>query len=401
MSEFFTPYEGKRPYLFISYSHRNSNEVLQTITLLHRRKVRLWYDEGIPAGNDWPKNIETHMRGSAMVLFFLSETALLSPNCLSEIETAVSLKKPVLYFTLDDARPEGKWAELLKSCIPLPTPETAEDRAAAVMGHRKLKRAFYRRWTEKLPRGMFGFLLSLLLFGAALVGGYGLYQGWFDRVIAEVTAPVTPSPVPTAAPTPTPTPTPTPGPTATPAPPPVLPSDLSVVTFPDDEQEKAIRAALGNREDTVYLEELAAVTGLTMVGNLPVADMAHTAFTHEGLCLANGVKVPEGKVRSLSLIGRLVFLEKLALVCQPLSDPSPLSGLLMLKELYLSGDGAITSLDGLTDLPRLERLHLEHSGVRDLSPLAALPSLETVFVSADMLPLTWPEAPGFTVVLVP
>ena len=33
--------------------------------------------------------------------------------------------------------------------------------------------------------------------------------------------------------------------------------------------------------------------------------------------------------------------------------------------------------------------------------LAALPSLETVFVSADMLPLTWPEAPGFTVVLVP
>ena len=155
------------------------------------------------------------------------------------------------------------------------------------------------------------------------------------------------------------------------------------------------------REDTVYLEELAAVTGLTMVGNLPVADMAHTAFTHEGLCLVNGVKVPEGKVRSLSLIGRLVFLEKLALVCQPLSDPSPLSGLLMLKELYLSGDGAITSLDGLTDLPRLERLHLEHSGVRDLSPLAALPSLETVFVSADMLPLTWPEAPGFTVVLVP
>ena len=54
MSAFFTPYEGKRPYLFISYSHRNSQEVLDTIALLHQRKVRLWYAEGIPAGNDWP-----------------------------------------------------------------------------------------------------------------------------------------------------------------------------------------------------------------------------------------------------------------------------------------------------------------------------------------------------------
>ena len=148
MSRFFTPYEGKRPYLFISYSHRDSQEVLETITLLHQRKVRLWYDEGIPAGNDWPKNIETHMRGSAMVLFFLSKTALLSPNCLSEIETAVALKKPVLYFALDDSQPQGRWAELLASCLPLSTPGTAEERASTVMGHKKLKRSFYRRWSR-------------------------------------------------------------------------------------------------------------------------------------------------------------------------------------------------------------------------------------------------------------
>ena len=49
MSEFFTPYEGKRPYLFISYSHRNSREVLETITLLHQRRVRLWKERNCPA----------------------------------------------------------------------------------------------------------------------------------------------------------------------------------------------------------------------------------------------------------------------------------------------------------------------------------------------------------------
>ncbi|MBR2604949.1 MAG: TIR domain-containing protein [Clostridia bacterium] len=375
MSEFFTPYEGKRPYLFISYSHRNSQEVLETITLLHRKKVRLWYDEGIPAGNDWPKNIETHMRRSAMVLFFLSETALLSPNCLSEIETAVALKKPVLYFTLDDSQPQGRWAELLASCLPLSTPKTAGERASAVMGHKKLKRSFYRRWTEKLPRGLFGFLLSLLLFGAAVVGGYGLYVGWFDRVITEVTA--------------------------TPAPTPTFPSEITQVNFPDEEQERAVRAILGSSEEKIYLQELAAVKALSIVGNLPVADIEHTAFTHEGVCLVNGVKVQTGKVRDLSLIGRMAYLEKLALVNQPLSSPAALSGLVMLSELYLSGNEGMTNLVGLTDLPRLEILHLEHSGVRDLSPLAALPSLKTVTVSADMLPLTWPADCHFTVVLVP
>ena len=397
MSEFFTPYEGKRPYLFISYSHRNSQEVLETITLLHQRRVRLWYDEGIPAGNDWPKNIETHMRASAMVLFFLSETALSSPNCLSEIETAVALRKPVLYFTLDGSEPQGRWAELLKSCIPLPTPADPKARADTVTGHKKLKRAFYRRWTEKLPRGLFGFLLSLILFGAALAGAYGVYAGWFD-VYGGGSAPPSPTPRPTASPTPQPTATPKA--TDDPGPTPSIPPDMIKVTFPDTEQERAVRAVLGSAE-TIYLPDLAAVTELRIVGNMPVADIDHTVFTHDGVCLVNGSTVSAGKVKDLSLIGKMAYMERLALVCQSLSDASALSGLVMLNELYLSGNGSLRSLEKLKDLPRLETLHLEHSGVQDLGPLIDLPSLKTVTVSADMLPLTWPEDCTFTVILVP
>ena len=397
MSEFFAPYEGRRPYLFVSYSHRDSREVLETITLLHQRRVRVWYDEGIPAGNDWPKNIEAHMRASAMVLFFLSKTALVSPNCLSEIETAVALRKPVLYFTLDDSRSEGRWAELLESCLPLPTPSEARDRADTVTNHKKLKGSFYHRWTEKLPRGLFGFLLSLILFGVALTGAYGVYSGWFDPVIAPTAAPTAAQ----TTPRPTPRPTLTPGATATPAPTPTLPSEMTKVTFPDAQQEKAVRAVLGSEAEVIYLPELAAVTDLRLVGNLFMGDIEHTVFTHGGDCLVNGRAPAKGKVKDLSLIGKMAYLERLALVYQPLSNVSDLSGLVMLRELYLSGNEALTSLRGLTDLPRLQTLHLEHSGVRDLSPLAGLPSLKTVTVSADMLPLVWPETCDFTVILVP
>ena len=33
MIEFFKPYEGKKPYVFISYSHRDSEAVIDTIRI--------------------------------------------------------------------------------------------------------------------------------------------------------------------------------------------------------------------------------------------------------------------------------------------------------------------------------------------------------------------------------
>ena len=224
------------------------------------------------------------------------------------------------------------------------------------------------------------------------------YAGWFDTWIAGT------APAPTSLPTASPTPSPTAAPeaTPTPAPTPSFPPGMDDVIFPDDEQEKAVRAILGTHKDkAVKLNELAAVTELSIVGHMFAADIGHTAFSHGGDCLVYGSKVTEGKVKDLSVIGRMAYLEKLALVYQPLSDVKALNGLVMLNELYLSGDRALISLTGLAYLPRLETLHLEHSGVRDLSPLADLPSLKTVTVSADMLPLLWPEGSAFTVILVP
>ena len=48
MSTFFKPYEGSRPFLFISYAHKQSDAVVSTIRILHEKGWRLWYDEGHP-----------------------------------------------------------------------------------------------------------------------------------------------------------------------------------------------------------------------------------------------------------------------------------------------------------------------------------------------------------------
>jgi len=118
----------------------------------------------------------------------------------------------------------------------------------------------------------------------------------------------------------------------------------------------------------------------------------------EGNCRVNGARVVEGSVSDLDLIGKLTYLENLALIYQPVSDVTALRELVLLQELSLAGT-AVTSVDALQEMPSLEVLHLEHTAVKDLRPLEQLPRLKTVTVSLDMLPLTWNDDAYFEVVL--
>ncbi len=387
MSRFFKPYEGKSPYLFVSYSHRQSDEVVDTIRLLHERRWRVWYDEGIPAGSDWPRNIETHMRRSAAVLFFLSQSALDSPNCFSEIKTALDQGKSVLVLPLERAKPAPAWEELLKRCRVLAAEGGAAERASAVEKSGFLKTAFRRRPLEDFPWDRLGLAASLLLFLLTLAAAAGLVTGRIALPRAESeTVPETPPP--TAAPTPAPE------------------LDLSAwesffpVSFPDRQQEKAIRSALGKDEGDVLLRELPEIRALYFCGNMTLRDLSAVRFDAGGNATVNAVKVVEGRVADLSVIGRMPNLEALALIRQPVKDVSPLAELTLLRELSLAGTD-VESLDALGAQPSLETLHLEHSAVRDLTPLEALPSLRSVTVSADMLPLRWSDGASFDVILVP
>lgn len=393
MSTFFRPYEGKRPYVFISYSHRDSDAVLDLLSVLNDRKLRLWYDEGIPAGSDWPKSIESHMRGCSAVLFFLSKTALSSANCFSEIKTAVSLKKPLLVIPLDDAVPDGRWAALLENAV------RAEAKPEAVLSWNELTRVFYRKRSDSFTYGWIGLVLSLLLLLFAALLFSALLSGKFDPLAAQTDSAASPSPAEVLS-TPAPTATPSPKETETSVPTPTVDPANFPVSFPDAQQETAVRMILDHKDGDVLRPDLAAVTELYFCGHMTLASLDGISFDPDGTARVNGAAVIEGSVSDLSLIRIMGFLEKLALIDQPLGGVPSLSELVLLRELYLSGSD-VSSLSGISGLPSLIALHLEHTDVTDLGPLLDLPSLETVTVSADMLPLVFPEERPFRIILVP
>ena len=209
----------------------------------------------------------------------------------------------------------------------------------------------------------------------------------------QVTAAATAAPLFTAVP---------PSPTAAPTPVPTVELGEAeryfAVSFPDRQQERAIRRELDIPSDAIFRWQIAEIPELYFCGNMTVDAKAAVSFGADGTCRVNGAAVIQGQVSDLRLIGSMVKLERLALICQPLDDLSGLRGHLLLRELSLAGS-RVDDLTALTELPSLETLRLEHTDVRDLTPLEGLPALKRVTVSRDMLPLLWSDGAPFAVEL--
>lgn len=96
----FTPYEGKKPYIFISYAHKDSEQVFPILEELDRRGYRIWYDDGIAPGSEWPENIAQHLDGCSLTLAFISPNSIASANCRREVTFALAKHKPFLGIVL-------------------------------------------------------------------------------------------------------------------------------------------------------------------------------------------------------------------------------------------------------------------------------------------------------------
>ena len=212
MSTYVRAYEGNDPYIFVSYAHKDSERVLPVIHQLFERKYRVWYDEGIKPGSEWPENIAIHLQKAAAVLVFVSKNSLSSPNCKNEISRAHKDKEMILvsidgvisdplFFKEDKYNLGENLLSKLKELTIFDLDENLLDRLTdnfdqsfigdGICGYEYSidKKRSFNTWNILLG-------LAALLVVVFAVSLFGLYSGWFDSLLpakqpaAEVIAPV-------------------------------------------------------------------------------------------------------------------------------------------------------------------------------------------------------------------
>lgn len=101
-------YQGNLPYIFVSYSHKDRKFIEKAITSLQKNGYRVWFDEGIEVGTEWPQSIATRIKDCSIFLAFISNNSLASQNCTREINYAIKHRKePVAIYMEDVYLSEG------------------------------------------------------------------------------------------------------------------------------------------------------------------------------------------------------------------------------------------------------------------------------------------------------
>ena len=95
-------FNEKLPFIFISYSHRDSDMVCPIIERLRKEGFNVWYDDGIEPGSEWDENIADHITQCSYFIAFISEHYLKSQNCKDELNFSRDLDKERLLVYLED-----------------------------------------------------------------------------------------------------------------------------------------------------------------------------------------------------------------------------------------------------------------------------------------------------------
>lgn len=77
-----------KPYIFISYSHKDEEKVRIIIARLQEMGVRVWYDEGIGYSENFDEILEERIANCSVLVGFLSNAFVASKWCRKEINYA-------------------------------------------------------------------------------------------------------------------------------------------------------------------------------------------------------------------------------------------------------------------------------------------------------------------------
>lgn len=101
MSEIIPAYVGEEPYIFISYAHQDKDEVLKAISWLNEKGFRVWYDEGIEFGEDFPTDIAFKLERCFQFVVFISTYSINRRWVKKEIKLAEYYEKKILPIFLE------------------------------------------------------------------------------------------------------------------------------------------------------------------------------------------------------------------------------------------------------------------------------------------------------------
>ena len=366
---YFKPYEGDKPYIFISYAHADSEAVMKVVTDMNERGYRIWYDEGIEVGSEWPECIASHLASAQLVLAFISNNYMKSDNCRREMHYALTKRIRTINIFLEDTRMTPgmemqignifalMWQnmsdeELFGKLYSAPlldagffaetaagepsSPETAErrprEKAAESKKPEPEKKDAKAKGKEKsLARRIVWAAVALALLAAVIsLGTVGYFTGFFERMTTDVVKVES------------------------------LPQSTEL-SFENELFERIARDYTGIKSGEVTVGDLAGLHELYIVGN-------EYYFEDPTISLLLRSSLPEqGTIESLADLKYFTGLDTLWICYQPLSSLETLPAL-NIESIDLS-NCRISSLQGISRLPKLREIKTDGCPLTDLGDI--------------------------------
>ena len=358
----FNPYLAYEDYAFVSYSHKDSDTVFDIILKLHEAKYRIWYDEGIEAGSEWPQIVAERVLKSALLIVFVSKDFIASQNCRREINYGVSRKKKMVVISLDDSELSEDMQLQLSTAekISYKDPEQAASELKAYLDNEfsgSIKGDGITGYQPVLPKKGRSvnpwFFVSVI--AVLLLVGTGAYVAVFAKDIIFGSQPV-----------------------------------KSVISVEDPSGSDGQNAASHEVEIAAFND----VNSMNLVlknlnepyvflcGNTMVSDSAVIEFKDDGWYVGD-MMTERGEINDLSCFeGKEIY--QLVLVNENLTSLDGIESLATITYLDISGNPItdLSAIESLEDLTTIKLLDIPAG--TDLTPLAQLPSLKQAYISYDL-----------------